>query len=69
MALRTPTPARAKHVGKQFATAVDHRRLLGELGRAVDHAEDLDYPADAVEAAQSFPQRCQEFKPTNCAAL
>ena len=42
----------AEDLGKQLAAAVDHRRLPGELRRAVDHAEELHHPPHTIQAAQ-----------------
>src|SRR3989449_10624411 len=42
----------AEHLDKQIRAAVDHLRLVAELGRAVHHAEQLHHAAHAVEAAE-----------------
>ena len=37
---------------EQVGRAVDHLGLPGESGSAVDHTDDLQYPADVVQVAQ-----------------
>ena len=50
----------SEHVGKQFATAVDHLRMILELRGAVDHPEHFDHAFDAVQAAEVFAKGRQD---------
>src|SRR3990170_1662565 len=45
-------PGVAEHFYEQVGTAVDHLRLVAEIGFGVHHAEHLDHAPDAVEAAE-----------------
>ena len=39
----------AEDVSEQFAAPVDHRRMMLEIGRTVDHAQHLDHTHNTVE--------------------
>src|SRR5262245_24056247 len=50
----------AEDVGHQFRKAVDDRRLLFEVGGAIDHAERLDQALDLVERAECVAHRGED---------
>ncbi len=57
---RGSCPQRSNHFARlaedfdhQVGEAVDHLGLLGEVGRAVDHAQHLDQPDDLVERGRA----------------
>src|SRR3954447_13260347 len=45
-------PPVPEHLDEQVRAAVDHLGLLAESGHGVDHAQQLDDPADPIEVAQ-----------------
>ena len=52
-----------ENLGKQFAATVDHRRLLRELERAIDHAQHFHHAVDAFEAAQRIADQNRRGRP------
>jgi len=51
-AARTDPVLVSKHFGEQLAAAIDHHRLLLEIGGGVNHPQNLDHSFDAVQAAK-----------------
>ena len=51
-ALRADEPGIAERVEHQCGEAVDHLRMLGEVGRGVHHAEDLHDARDPIEGTE-----------------
>src|SRR6202140_3586116 len=52
--------ALAEHLNEQVGRAVDHRRLFGEVGRAVDETGELHNLIDVVERVELGPRRRDE---------
>ena len=48
-----------KYVGHQFAEAVEHRRLLMKIGRAIHQSQSFHNPLHAIQAAQRAAKRRQ----------
>ena len=51
-ALRTYTVIRPPYGGEQLATAIDHIRMLSEIGRTIYHTQYLDHSLYLVEATK-----------------
>src|SRR2546425_11618555 len=59
----------AEHLDEQVRAAVDHLRLVGELGRAVHHAEQLHHALHAVEAAELGLHHREQREPDRARVL
>src|SRR6267378_4704865 len=59
----------AEHLDEQVRAAVDHLGLVGELRRAVHHAEQLHHALDAVEAAQFGLHHREQREPDRARVL
>src|SRR5712675_3143610 len=59
----------AEHLDKKIGAAVDHLRVILEIGRGIDHAEHLDDVLDAIEiAAERIPHRRDQHQRPTCRA-
>src|SRR5882762_8051093 len=59
----------AEHFDEQVRAAVDDLGLVGELGRAVHHAEQLHHALDAVEAAELGLHHREQREPDRARVL
>lgn len=55
-------PGIAENVDEEIGATVHHLRLIAELRVGVHHAQDLDDPFDAVEAAEIRPRRGEDVE-------
>src|SRR6185437_443711 len=54
---------RAEYFGEQVGAAVDDLGVIGEIGRRVDHAEQLDHPPDGRQVAHLLAGYREEIEP------